>query len=72
MSYWTVSTMSADNDLTRREAACWPRKNRPATEDPTTWALGSMVLRWPPNQVGMRRGPPRSPPATRPRAAMKR
>ena len=38
MSYWTVSEMSADNDLTRREAACYAQEPA-ATEDPTTWAL---------------------------------
>lgn len=38
MTYWTISQMSLDNDLTSREAACYAQE-RIGTEDPTRWAL---------------------------------
>lgn len=40
MSYWTISEMAADNDLTRREAACYAQEPD-ADGDPTTWALAN-------------------------------
>lgn len=40
MSYWTTSEMALDNDLTRREAACYAQEPA-ADQDPTTWALAN-------------------------------
>jgi hypothetical protein len=37
MSYWTISQMSLDNDLTSREAAAAAQEQHDT--DPTTWAL---------------------------------
>jgi hypothetical protein len=38
MSYWTVSEMALDNDLTRREAACYAQEPA-AAGDAQSWAL---------------------------------
>lgn len=37
MSYWDISSMALDNDLTQREAACAAQEID--TPNPTTWAL---------------------------------
>ena len=40
MSYWTVSEMALDNDLTRREAAAYAQEPG-AHGDEQTWALAN-------------------------------
>lgn len=40
MSYWTTSEMAMDNDLTRREAACYAQEPG-GTEEPNAWALAN-------------------------------
>ena len=39
MSYWTISQMSLDSDLTSREAACYAQEVPETSIDPTRWAL---------------------------------
>lgn len=38
MSYWIISQMSLDSDLSSREAACFAQE-RFSRQDPVTWAV---------------------------------
>jgi hypothetical protein len=42
MSYWTVSLMALDNDLTQREAAAAAQEGAPG--NPTQWALDNGLV----------------------------